>query len=690
MSPAAAALEDFRKAYRAFLDELIRLANLESRAPIARWLPDLFDHPFDFPQQYVYEDAFADSLQTLRALAHDWGNDADCVAAAQEIIRNVPVADGAAPQVMRGKSRAVPRMESGALREAMPSGAAPAERQQQQHQSAEPPSAAAAVPGKPEVRYLNAGIKDHARDEPLTVNASYELQFGVDLTKGGESGHDFSARLTDAAVLMAPDQDSVELTIQLESDGFTLSQPLLTLVVPRQGKSSEKVVVSVTPTRTGRASITATLQLKSGSYLMQMELEFSVGAAAAEPATASVRGRSVGATGYLKPRQLSLLIEPEGDHYSCLVLGSTARRVSLPITEAYLTNAIAQARLALMDSVINADFGTGKFPFKQGIEVDAASSEKAVRILAKAGASLFRALFEGSSPTDDLIKLGDWFTAQLLKPGTMTVQIVAERFPMPWGMLYIGDVRDSAKIDWEKFLGFRHIIEQLPLQSNLPVDDYVIASSPTLSIGVTMNTSIDAEMQMDLVARQVRYWTDCSSAGGTAIAVRQRTTRAELLQALSEPTAEQLMYFYCHATTKSGADAGGIKGSNIELTGREKISIDDFDVEAPRRDKLPGSPLVFLNACESGELTPAFYDGFIPYFLSKGARGVVGTECKTPAVFATEWATRFFPRFLAGEPIGALFLALRREFMEKERNPLGLIYAVYCDADTRIDPALSF
>ena len=690
MSPAAAALQDFREAYRAFLYELIRLANLQSAAQLPRWLPDLFDHPFDFPQQYVYDDAFADSLQTLRTLARDWGDDAECEMAAQEIIRTVPVGVGAAPTVKRGKPRGIPRMESSASREAMPSGAAPpaaaAPPEEQPQQAAAPPSA----PQKPEVRYLNAGIKDHARDEPLTLNAAYDLQFGVDLKKGGESGQDFSARLTDAAVLMAPDQDSVELTIQLESDGFTLSETMLTLVVPRQGKSAQKAVVSVTPTRAGRASITATLQLKSGSYLMQMELEFSVGAAAAEPATANVRGRSVGATGYLKPRQLSLLIEPQGDHYSCLVLGSTARRVALPITEAYLTNAIAQSRLALMDNVINGDFGTGKFPFKQGIEVDAASSEKALRILAKAGASLFRALFGGASPTDDLIKLGDWFKAQVLKPGTMTVQIVAERFPMPWGMLYVGDVRESAKIDWENFLGFRHIIEQLPLQSNLPVDDYVIASAPTLSVGVTVNTGIDAEMKMDLVAKQLQYWTDRSSAGGTAIAVRQRTTRAELLQALSEPTAEQLMYFYCHATTKSGADAGGIKGSNIELTGREKISIDDFDVEAPRRDKLPGNPLVFLNACESGELTPAFYDGFIPYFLSKGARGVVGTECKTPAVFATEWATRFFPRFLAGEPIGALFLALRREFMEKERNPLGLIYAVYCDADTRIDPALSF
>ncbi len=704
MSPVPAALEDFCAAYRAFVVELIRVGDLRPDEATPSWIGDLHDHPFDFPQLLVYDDAFAGVLQTLRQLSERWSDDAECVTAAQQIIRSMFVNEPPV-RVTRSKSRGVPRMESSGSREAMASGAEPPE-PQQQHQSAEPPpsatlptaalpmaappDAAEPVPEKPEVRYLNAGIKDHARTDPLTINQSYALQFGVDVTKGGESGQDFSARLADAAILMQPSEESVELTIQLESDGFTLAESLLTLVVPRRGKSVEKAVVNVTPTRAGRATVTATILLKSGSYLMQMELEFSIGAAETEPATATVRGRSVGAAGYLKPREMSLLIQPEGDHYSCLVLGSTARRVVIPITEAELTSAIAQARLALMDNVINADFGTGKFPFKQGIEIDAASSEKALRVLAKAGASLLRALFGGSSPPDDLVKLGDWFRQQVLKPGTMKVQIVADRFPMPWGMLYVGDVKASAKIEWENFLGFRHIIEQLPLQSNLPVDDYVIASSPTLSIGVTVNTSIDAEMKMDVVNKQVQYWTDRSAAGGTAIAVKQRTTRAELFEALSEPTAEQLMYFYCHATTKGVTDAGGIKGATIELTGREKITIEDLDNEAPRPVKLPGSPLVFLNACESGELTPAFYDGFIPYFLAKGARGVVGTECKTPAVFATEWATRFFPRLLAGEAIGELFLALRREFMEQDRNPLGLIYAVYCDADTRIDPALSF
>ena len=103
---------------------------------------------------------------------------------------------------------------------------------------------------------------------------------------------------------------------------------------------------------------------------------------------------------------------------------------------------------------------------------------------------------------------------------------------------------------------------------------------------------------------------------------------------------------------------------------------------------LRGKPLVFINACESAELSPAFYDGFVPYFMAKGARGVVGTQCKTPALFAAEWAKRFFERFLDGDALGEAFLDLRREFLDAHGNPLGLLYAVHCDGDTRIEPAL--
>ena len=55
---------------------------------------------------------------------------------------------------------------------------------------------------------------------------------------------------------------------------------------------------------------------------------------------------------------------------------------------------------------------------------------------------------------------------------------------------------------------------------------------------------------------------------------------------------------------------------------------------------------------------------------------------------ASDGAKRFFERFLDGAALGEAFLDLRREFLAQHGNPLGLLYAVHCDGDTRIEPAL--
>ena len=75
--------------------------------------------------------------------------------------------------------------------------------------------------------------------------------------------------------------------------------------------------------------------------------------------------------------------------------------------------------------------------------------------------------------------------------------------------------------------------------------------------------------------------------------------------------------------------------------------------------------------------------------MAKGARGVIGTECRTPALFAVRFAEAFFDRLLDGQSVGDSVHESRRAFLEQHRNPLGLLYAVHCDADTRVDPALA-
>jgi hypothetical protein len=246
--------------------------------------------------------------------------------------------------------------------------------------------------------------------------------------------------------------------------------------------------------------------------------------------------------------------------------------------------------------------------------------------------------------------------------------------------MYLTDRFADDHLDWGDFIGMRHIVEQVPMREISTVPPVTtIASTPDLSVRVLYNDGIDAQMPSHPVAAQRTYWES------RAVTLGEGTKIDDLKAALGTTATDKVLYLYCHAVA-SDKDSDD---SYLVMTGDQRITLGELAVYAPIDDQLPSHPLVVINACESGDLSPIFYDGFVPYFLAKGARGVIGTECKTPGRFASEWAIAFFDRFFAGEPLGDAVLALRRDFLEKHGNPLGLLYGVHCDTDTRVDPALA-
>jgi len=275
---------------------------------------------------------------------------------------------------------------------------------------------------------------------------------------------------------------------------------------------------------------------------------------------------------------------------------------------------------------------------------------------------------------------------EIARQETLKIQVFSQEFALPWGLLYLADrtPQSEAEVDPEAFLGLRHIIEQIPLQNDMAVLDSAIPAAGGLKVGVNLNTDIDVEMQRPHTAEQITYWENLSQAGKTILALRKtgQAVKAALVDAASTP--DQVMYFYCHAISRSLLEGEGPDASTLLLTGGQRLKLGDLYLEASPETPLPGAPLVFLNACQSAELSPLFYDGFVPYFMAKGARGVIGAECDIPALFAKEWARRFFDRFLQGEPLGEIALALRRQFYFQHHNPLGLLYALYADGDTRL------
>lgn len=103
--------------------------------------------------------------------------------------------------------------------------------------------------------------------------------------------------------------------------------------------------------------------------------------------------------------------------------------------------------------------------------------------------------------------------------------------------------------------------------------------------------------------------------------------------------------------------------------------------------ELRSKPLVILNMCESAQVTPSLSDSFVDFFLDRGARGVVGTECPMTVEFADVFSESLFTGLLSGQSVGLALLNARRKFLEM-RNPLGLAYTLFGSADASFVPPL--
>src|SRR3546814_17950591 len=82
----------------------------------------------------------------------------------------------------------------------------------------------------------------------------------------------------------------------------------------------------------------------------------------------------------------------------------------------------------------------------------------------------------------------------------------------------------------------------------------------------------------------------------------------------------------CSSDLAALDDPGGPDGASLRLDDGSPLTLRSLKQRADTRSKLRGQPLVFINACESAELTPLFYSGFVPYFMRSAERRV-GKEC---------------------------------------------------------------
>jgi hypothetical protein len=381
-----------------------------------------------------------------------------------------------------------------------------------------------------------------------------------------------------------------------------------------------------------------------------------------------------------EPRDVAIVLEPApSGGFTCTVMASVTGRTILPITATELASAVDSVRQAMM-SVVQKKHD-GELVFQTGIDIPGTARDSALHTLARAGARLFQQLFLHPAAGADARIIGEWLRDQAMDPACLLkVQVVASQVPLPWAMLYLADASEGAQLDWNYFLGMRHIIEQMPLEQSLNTRGSQISSEPSLTVSLNVNTSIDKAQGITLVADHKQRWWD-TAAARPGLALVSRSTKTEVVRALADSaTGDQIMYFFAPATANADPHL-----AEIIMGPNDRVSLADLNLDAPTTIQLAGNPLVFMNVGSAG-ISSLFYNGFVPYFMAKGARGVIGTEFATPVLFAIEWANAFFDRFLDGTTVGETVLTVRQDFLREHGNPLGLIYAVHCDSDTRVAP----
>lgn len=398
-------------------------------------------------------------------------------------------------------------------------------------------------------------------------------------------------------------------------------------------------------------------------------------------------------------RHLNLLIKRSGDRYRLCVQACPGLEPAFPsglgesdieLTPAALWGSVQRVRAEWRRRVIDARRGN-EFVFQRAwdFSTDPSLIRECLPALAVAGMDLFNDIFFPSRSLAQpeayraLTAMGEALR-DLSGSNRLLMRVTSDEFYAPWNLIYskpLKDMKDGSDAVPEGFWGYAHMVEHVPERAmrgtDLGVDQPVRAS-------LFLDTSIDSALQVDcnkvLEAELANYGTD-------ALSLARSTTSREMMDTLGLSLDQHILYFCCHASVDGDGTRINIDDAYLTLTDR------DFRIAPSRlngwlgRNLFKNGPVVFLNACQTGQMNSLFYQGFVPAFMDRQASALIGTQTEIPAIFAGQFARQFFARFFAGgtgNTAGRVLFDLRRAFFDEFNNPLGLLYSIYRGADVHL------
>jgi hypothetical protein len=523
----------------------------------------------------------------------------------------------------------------------------------------------------------------------------------------------------------------VRVMVTAESDGFYIDEPVQTFMLPSQGDATHNALFRVRALAVTRAqSDLPKIRLRLYCHFALMALltvEADVVGRLDDPKTSrqgpnrliSISEQRLGSnpvelSGVL-PRTLNISVSQVGSTMGIRWAFDTGPdrldfTTPLRVETAELEDAVASVR------TLWSEIAMGE-TFMHGLVGDADRFLVTIRELAMAGRRLWTMLFRRDT-TSAIFAVGKWLEEHS-PPNDSVMQIAMEDkdidLVFPWALMYDRPVppENHRLPDLSGFWGLRYQIEQRPFGSTQIDDHPVPADSLRLAYMLWeqfRNAHQHTQYLESLAAR----------SSGRILLSRPPITEADACMEELGTSESNILYFYTHGHTRTRRMAiSDTAGQNLFLQRYEALSADDprkgnlsfiydairtghFEVdrswieltygkiyldsmyewiEQPLREKA----LVFLNMCESAQVTPTLTDSFIHFFLNRGAAAVIGTECPMTLEFAHPFANWCLESLMEGSTLGAAILAARRRAIELN-NPLGLAYTPFGSSMLRYEP----
>jgi hypothetical protein len=259
----------------------------------------------------------------------------------------------------------------------------------------------------------------------------------------------------------------------------------------------------------------------------------------------------------------------------------------------------------------------------------------------------------------------------------MTIDIQSEDFFLPWQLLYDGDPN---VIRYENFWGFRYIISRCIIR-DMRGQGFPFPLLPVLDVpSVALQTD---ESLAHVFKEEIPFFEKLHDTGKIrlfklrSLDAADSNNEKKFFANFCDSTAASISHYACHAHY----DDTQPHHSHLLLTDQFPLSIRDIE---SLDTELAKDCFVFLNACETGLHNPLRTLDFVNAFLRNGAKGVIVTETQISDQFAANFAKRFYRLFLQGREVGACLLKSTQSFLEKDGNPLGLVYAYYGDPSLHV------